>query len=58
MANEETTKKTPSPDDLVKEANSIELNEKELESVSGGSPDGSLDGGIRFKYDLKGQGGG
>jgi bacteriocin-like protein len=51
MANEEKTNKTPSPDDLVKEANSIELDEKELDSVSGGSPspDGSLDGGLRFK---------
>jgi hypothetical protein len=48
---EETTNKTTSPDDLVKEADSIELDEKELGSVSGGA----IDGGIKFKYDLKGQ---
>jgi len=38
MANEETTNKALSPDDLVKEAdNSIELDEKELGEVSGGT---------------------
>jgi hypothetical protein len=37
MANEETTNKTPSPDDLVKETDSIELDEKEQDSVSGGT---------------------
>ncbi|HKD86350.1 MAG TPA: hypothetical protein VKB58_16485 [Terriglobales bacterium] len=36
MANEETTDKAPSPDDLVNEADSIELDEKEVDSVSGG----------------------
>jgi hypothetical protein len=36
MANEETTNKTPSPDDLVKEAD-IELDETEQDDVSGGT---------------------
>jgi hypothetical protein len=45
MANEETTNKTPSPDDLVKEAdNSIELDKTEQDSVSGGSQQVKYDG--------------
>ena len=31
------------------------LTSKEARAVKGGKPDGSLDAGIHFKYDIKGQ---
>lgn len=56
--------KTSSADDLVKTRRKghVELDEKELKRVTGGTTamykpqkaDGSLDAGIHFKYDIKG----
>ena len=46
-----------STDDVVKTTKSgdVELTEKELKRVVGGATDGSLEAGIHFKYDIKGQ---
>jgi hypothetical protein len=55
--------KTSSADDLVKTRRKghVELDEKDLKRVTGGTTaykpqkaDGSLDAGIHFKYDIKG----
>ena len=43
-------------DDLTKAAagSDVELTEQELKRVVGGKADGSLDAGVHFKYDIKG----
>jgi len=43
-------------DDLTKTVagSDVELTEQELKRVVGGKADGSLDAGVHFKYDIKG----